>query len=299
MAECICKLKKNKFNNLFDSSDEFDKFAENVPNFSSFITIEDNNLTNFKVSPDYIPAYDEWFYLETDDLENNVKRHIDKIYEHFRSSTDLSNIDSLTLNDIKLVMYGEEVDSKLKINFQVITSKKYIAEDKKFLFFDNGTKLLENNNLLQFEDKVDFILCEDTGRIYFKQLSHLNNIHGDFKHLYKEASKSDVNNIFNTELVNLVDINSDLINSNKISSINLKKISFYKTNGTFEKIKNNPNEFLIYMNKFDVLKELVSDEKISIQSDNNMKIFMKACSEQVYQGDFTGDSFMANANKKI
>jgi hypothetical protein len=299
MAECICKLKKNKFNNLFDSTAEFDKFTENVPNFCSFINIEDNNLTNFKVSPDYSLAHDEWFYLETDDLEDNVKRHIDKIYEHFRSSTDLSNIDSSTLNDIKLVMYGEEVDDKLKINFQVITSRKYIAEDKRFLFFDNGTKLLENSNLLQFEDRADFILCEATKRIYFKQLSHLNNIHGDFKHLYKEASKSDVNTIFTTQLVDLVDINSDLINNNEISSINLKKISFYKTNGTFEKIKNNPDEFLVYMNKFDVLKELVSDDKISIQSDNNMKIFMKACSEQVYQGDFTGDSFMANANKKL
>jgi len=299
MAECICKLKKNRFNNLFDSTDEFDKFTENVPNFCNFITIEDNNLTNFKVSPDYVLAPDEWFYLETDDLEDNIKKHINKIYEHFRSSTDLSNIDSSTLNDIKLVMYGEETDSKLKINFQVITSRKYVAEDKRFLFFDNGTKLLENRNLLQFEDKVDFILCETTKRIYFKQLSHLNNIHGDFKHLYKEASKSDVNEIFTTQLVDLVTIDSDLINNNGISSINLKKISFYKTNGTFEKIKNNPNEFLVYMNKFDVLKELVSDDKISIQSDSNMKIFMKACSEQVYQGDFTGDSFMANANRKI
>jgi len=299
MAECICKLKKNKFNNLFDSRVEFEKFLENVPNFCSFIAIDSNNLTDFKISPDYSPTYDEWFYLETDGLEDNVKRHIEKIYEHFRSSTDLSNIDSSTLNDIKLVMYGEETDSKLKINFQVITSKKYIAEDKKFLFFDNGTKLLENNNLLQFEDKVDFILCEATKRIYFKQLSHLNNIHGDFKHLYKEASSGDLRDIFSTQLVDLVDINNDLINNNEISSINLKKIAFYKSNGTFQKIKDNPSQFLIYMNKFDVLKELISGDKISINSDNNMKIFMKACSEQVYQGDFSGDSFMANANKRL
>ncbi|MEA2017943.1 MAG: hypothetical protein U9N59_05805 [Campylobacterota bacterium] len=298
MANCICKLKKNRFNNLFETTDDFDKFSENVSTFCSFITIDDNNLTNFKVSPDYKPDNEEWFYLEIDELEDNITRHINTIYEHFRSSTDLANIDSTTLNDIKLVMYGEEADDKLKINFQVITKGKFITEDK-FLFFDNGTKILENNNLLQFEDKTHFILCENTNRIYFKQLSHLNNIHGDFKGLYKEASKNDVKEVFETELVGLVDIDDDLIESNKISSLNLKKISFYKTNGTFQKIKDNSDEFLVYMDKFDLLKELIDDGTISIQSDNNMKIFMKACSEQVYQGDFTGDNFVANANKKI
>ena len=90
-----------------------------------------------------------------------------------------------------------------------------------------------------------------------------------------------------------------MLNNNEISSFNLKKIAFYKSNGTFQEIIDNPDEFLVYMNKYDMLKELVNDDKISIQSDNNMKIFMKACSEQVYQGDFTGDFFMANANKKI
>lgn len=298
MANCICKLKQNRFNNLFGTTNDFDKFVESVSNFCSFITIDANNLTDFKASPDYVPASDEWFYLEIDGLEENVTRYIDKIYEHFRSSNDLSDIDSTTLNDIKLVMYGEETDSKLKINFQVITKSKFITEDK-FLVFDNGTKILENDNLLQFEDKTHFILCEDTNRVYFKQLSHLNNIHGDFKHLYKEASKNDVKKIFETELVDLVYIDNDLIENNKISSLNLKKISLYKGSGVFQKIKDKPDEFLVYMNKFDVLKELINDDKISIQSDANMKIFMKACSEQVYQGDFTGDFFMANANKKI
>lgn len=298
MANCICKLKKNRFNNLFETTDDFEKFSENVSTFCSFITIDDNSLTDFKVSPDYKPDSDEWFYLKIDGLEENITRHIDTIYEHFRSSTDLSDIDSTTLNDIKLVMYGEETDSKLKINFQVITKSKFITEDK-FLVFDNGTKILENDNLLQFEDKTHFILCEDTNRIYFKQLSHLNTIHGDFKGLYKEASKSDVKEIFETELVGLVDIDNDLIDNNKISSLNLKKISFYKGSGVFQKIKDNPDKFLVYMKKFDVLKELLTADKISIQSDDNMKIFMKACSEQVYQGDFTGDFFMANANKKI
>jgi len=298
MANCICKLKKNRFNNLFETTTDFDRFAASVSNFCSFTTIDNNNLTNFKTSPDYKPDNDEWFYLEIDGLEENITRHIDTIYQHFRSSTDLSDIDSTTLNDIKLVMYGEETDSKLKINFQVITKSKFITEDK-FLVFDNGTKILENDNLLQFEDKTHFILCEATNRIYFKQLSHLNNIHGDFKGLYKEASKNDVKEVFETALVDLVDINSDLIEDNKISSLNLKKISFYKGSGVFQKIKDNPTEFLVYMNKFDVLKELINDDKITIQSDENMKIFMKACSEQVYQGDFTGDFFMANANKKI
>ncbi|MEA1955221.1 MAG: hypothetical protein U9N02_01860 [Campylobacterota bacterium] len=281
MAECICKLKKNRFNNLFGTTDDFDKFVESVSNFCSFTIIDANSLTDFKASPDYIPASDEWFYLETNNLEDNIKRHIDKIYEHFRSSTDLSDIDSTTLNDIKLVMYGEEIEDKLKINFQVITKSKFITEDK-FLVFDNGTKILENENLLQLEDKTHFTLCEATNRIYFKQLSHLNNIHGDFKHLYKEASKNDVKEIFETELVNLVNIDNELIENNKISSLNLKKISFYKGSGVFQKIKDNPDEFLVYMNKFDVLKELINDDKISIQSDDNMKIFMKACSEQVY-----------------
>jgi ATP phosphoribosyltransferase regulatory subunit HisZ len=195
-------------------------------------------------------------------------------------------------------MYGEEVNGKLKINFQVITKSKLITDDK-FLFFDNGTKVLENSNLLQFEDKTHFMLCETTNRIYFKKLSHLNTIHGDFKHLYKEASREDLNQIFTKDLESLVDINSDLISNNQVSSFNLKKIAFYKTNSTFEKIKENPDQFLGYIKKFDVLKELISEDKISIQSDKNMKIFLKACSEQVYQGDFTGDSFMANANKKI
>ena len=229
MANCICKLKKNRFNNLFETTDDFDKFAESVSNFCSFITIDDSNLTDFKASPDYKPDSDEWFYLEIDGLEDNITRHIDTIYEHFRSSTDLSDIDSRTLNDIKLVMYGEETEGKLKINFQVITKSRFIKEDK-FLVFDNGTKILENN---------------------------------------------------------------------KISSLNLKKISFYKGSGVFQKIKDNPDEFLVYMKKFDVLKELLTADKISIQSDDNMKIFMKACSQQVYQGDFTGDFFMANTNKKI
>lgn len=298
MANCICKLKQNRFNNLFETTQEFEKFSEKVSTFCGLITIEDNKLTDFKVSPDYKPDSDEWFYLEIDGLEENVTRHIDTIYEHFRASTDLANIDSTTLNDIKLVMYGEEIANKLKINVQVISKSKFITEDK-FLFFDNGTKILENDNILQFEDRIYFILCEASNRIYFKQLSHLNNIHGDFKGLYKEASKSEVKKVFNTELVDLVDIDSVLIDNNRISSLNLKKISFYNTNGVFQRIKDNPDEFLVYMDKFDILKELIVDAKISIQSDDNMKIFMKACSEQVYQGDFTGDFFLANANKKI
>lgn len=298
MAECICKLKQSRFNNLFETTEDFENFKQNLSNFCSFVTINNNNLTNFKISPDYSPSSDEWFYLEIDGLEENITRHIDTIYEHFRSSADLSDIDSTTLNEIKLVMYGEEIEEKLKINFQVITKSKFITEDK-FLFFDNGTKLLENDNLLQFEDKADFILCEASNRIYFKQLSHLNNIHGDFKHLYKEASNSDLRDVFTTQLTDLIDIDNELITNNKISSLNLKKIAFYKTNGTFQKIKDNPDEFLLYMNKYNLLKELLNADKISIQSDDNMKIFMKACSQQVYRGDFTGDDFVANANKKI
>ena len=69
MANCICKLKQNKFNNLFKTTNDFETFAESVSNFCSFITIDANNLTDFKVSPDYVPAPDEWFYLEIDELE--------------------------------------------------------------------------------------------------------------------------------------------------------------------------------------------------------------------------------------
>jgi hypothetical protein len=296
MKECICKLKYKKFNLLFNKEDNFHSFIENFQNFTNFD--ENLKLVNFMQNPEYKLEDDEWFKLDIEILEKNIKNHINKIFNLFENSGDISHIEKDKFYDVKLIMYGEKNNDEWKINCQVIHPSKILKEDKKFLFlWNNGIKVFKQENLIILEDKIDFII--NSKNILFKKLSDLNNIHGDFKHLYKEASQEEVENIFIKELKNIVIMNENLIKEHKISSLNLKKIKFHKDNGIFEEIKKRPTEFINYLTKYPLLKDIVKDDTIKIESDNDMKILLKACSQQVYKGEFTHEDFLASGNKKL
>jgi len=295
MEQCICKLKRSNFNVLFDKIENLNSFKETFNNFCSFEEMDINRTINFMNNPEYQLEEDEWFKLKIVELENNIKAHIDKIFKIFNNTTEISDISSDKLNNVKLVMYGKKIDDKWKINGQVIFYPKIIREDK-FLCWNNGVKVL-NDNVIAFKDKIDFII--DDNYIFFKKLSYLNNIHGDFKHLYKAASQKEVKNIFMDKLKDIFVFKKNLIEENKITQNNLKKIKFHKENGIFKKIQERPQDFINYLKKYPLTKDLVEDNKIKIESDNDIKILLKACSQQVYNGDFTNEQFLASGNKKL
>jgi len=295
MKECICKLKGGKFNLLFNEKDNFEEFVKNLENFNAFDVIR--NSIDFMQNPEYHLEENEWFKLELEQLELNIQEPVKKIFELFENSADISHIEKNKLSQIKLIMNGEKKDNEWRINCQVIYPSKILKEDKKFLVWSNGIKVFKQENLVILEDRIDFILNEKT--IYFKKLSDLNNIHGNFKHLYKEASQEEVKNIFIDELKDVVVIERSLIEENRISTNNLKKIKFHKENGMFKKIQERPTDFVNYLKKYPIIKDLVKDDKIKIESDKDIKILLKACSQQIYNGEFTNEPFLASGNRKL
>jgi len=295
MKECICKLKRRKFNLLFNEKDNFEEFVKNLENFNAFDVI--TNSIDFMQNPEYNLEENEWFELDLEQLEQNMQEPVKKIFKLFENSVDISHIEEDKLNQIKLIMYGEKKDNKWIINCQVSKTTKILKEDKKFLVWSNGIKIFTQENLVILEDRIDFILDEKT--IYFKKLSDLNNIHGSFKHLYKEASQEEVKNIFIDELKDVVVIERSLIEENRITPNNLKKIKFHKENGMFKEIQKRPQDFVNYLKKYSLTKDLVKDDKIKIESDKNIKILLKACSQQVYNGEFTNELFLASGNRKL
>jgi len=295
MKECICKLKKRKFNLLFNEKDNFDEFVRNLKTFNTFDEITDS--IDFMQNPEYHLEENEWFKLDLEQLEQNMQKPVKKIFKLFENSADVSHIEKSKLSQIKLIMNGEKKDNKWRINCQVIYPSKILKEDKKFLVWSNGIKVFRQENLVMLEDRIDFILDEKT--IYFKKLSDLNNIHGNFKHLYKEASQEEVKEIFIDELKNVVVIEGSLIGENRITPNNLKKIKFHKESGLFKKIQERPQDFVNYLKKYPLTKDLVKDDKIKIESDKDIKILLKACSQQIYNGEFTNEPFLASGNRKL
>jgi hypothetical protein len=295
MKECICKLKGRKFNLLFDEKENFKNFIESFNYFSKFDEIIES--IDFMENPEYFLEENEWFKLDLEQLDKNMKNPIDKIFYLFENTAEVSHIEKNKINQIKLIMYGEKKDNKWKINCQVIYPSKILKDSKNFISWSNGIKVFKQENLIMVENRIDFVL--DEKNIYFKKLSDLNNIHGNFKHLYKEASQEEIENIFMNELKDVILINENLIKEHQISSINLKKIKFHENNGIFEEIKKRPSEFINYLVKHPLLKDIVKDDTIEIKSDEDMKILLKACSQQVYKGEFTNEDFLASGNKKL
>lgn len=295
MKECICKLKRRKFNLLFNGKDNFEEFINRLEKFNAFDVIK--NSIDFMQNPEYHLEEHEWFKLDLEQLEQNMQEPVKVIFKLFENSADISHIEKSKLNQIKLIMNGEKNDNEWRINCQVIYPSKILKEDKKFLVWSNGIKVFQEENLVMLEDRIDFILDKKT--IYFKKLSDLNNIHGNFKHLYKEASHEEVKNIFIDELKYVVVIERSLIKENRITPNNLKKIKFHRENGIFKTIQERPQDFVNYLKKHSLTKDLVKDNKIKIESDKDINILLKACSQQVYNGEFTNESFLASGNRKL
>jgi hypothetical protein len=153
---------------------------------------------------DYTLDTNEWFYVNLDD--NEKAQMISNYLMALESSADTNNIVNRQYSElVAFYLISKDLDGKLGIIFNRIFDKYYIVS-KTFLKFSlNEACVSKEENVVEFNNRVDAYWDDVTSKLYFKNYSFVKPLFEGIEKFYRCATSEEVNAFVDSEFFQIED----------------------------------------------------------------------------------------------
>ncbi len=194
MKKFVGRLKDGNSVLIFSESNKNLTLIENGFGFPAIDT-----SAKIKFLPDYKLDDNEWFYVDIN-AEDKVMMMAPYL-PALDSTVDANNIISSQYKELAvLYLASKDSDGKIKIIFNRIFNKFYIASKVYLKFIDSGeATVTTEENMVEFNSNVDAYWDDATSKLYFKSYSTIKPLFKGIDKFYRSATSEEVDSFVNSD----------------------------------------------------------------------------------------------------